>query len=225
MKRRKPYRSRDQQPVEDTSSDEPALDALPLSPEPDGTQAGAETDPDPSTETLPRLDDHDDRTVPRSRMRFLNRSKTPKGQTMSLARQTGSTLAIATAVALLGTTATGLAATTTASSPSAGPSAKAWCALVIQINTQYGAMKNKRYLPGNKVPLKSQKALISTAIAQRTQILAVTPTVIKKAMTDLLTYYARLKARGYSNPALTAPLTIAEAGKLLDYQHKYCGIT
>ena len=143
---------------------------------------------------------------------------------MSLARQTGSTLAIATAVVLLGTTTTGLAATRT-SALSAAQNPKAWCALVIQINTQYGAMKYKRYLPGNKVSLKSQKALISATIAQRTQILAVTPTVIKKAMTDLLTYYARLKARGYSNPALTAPLTIAEAGKLLDYQHKYCGIT
>ena len=224
MKRRRPYRSPERQPVEDRGPDESVLDAPPVPSEPESTPTGSEADPDPSTETVPRFDDSDDQAVPRSRMRFLNRSKTPKGQTMSLARQTGSTLAIATAVVLLGTTTTGLAATRT-SALSAAQNPKAWCALVIQINTQYGAMKNKRYLPGNKVPLKSQKALISATISQRTQILAVTPTVIKKAMTDLLTYYARLKARGYSNPALTAPLTIAEAGKLLDYQHKYCGIT
>jgi hypothetical protein len=101
----------------------------------------------------------------------------------------------------------------------------AWCAIVIQINTKYGAMKNKHYLPGNKVPLKAQEAIISAALAQRTQILAVTPAVIKKAMSDELTYYAHLKARGYSNPASLAPFTTAEAGQLLTFQRTKCGIT
>ena len=119
----------------------------------------------------------------------------------------------------------GLAATSADSSLSSGPSAKAWCALVIQINTRYGAMKNKHYLPGNQVSVKSQKAIISAAVAQRARILAVTPIVIKKAVTDELTYYARLKARGYSNPASLAPFTIAEAGQLLTFQHTKCGIT
>ena len=119
----------------------------------------------------------------------------------------------------------GLAATSADSSLSAGPSTKAWCALVIQINTRYGAMKNKRYLPAGQVPLKSQKAIVAAAVAQRARILAVTPIVIKKAMTDELTYYARLKARGYSNPASLAPFTIAEAGQLLTFQHTKCGIT
>jgi hypothetical protein len=117
------------------------------------------------------------------------------------------------------------AATGADASLSASPSAKAWCAIVIKINTHYGAMKNKHYLPPNQVPVKSQKAIVSAGVAQRAQILAVTPPEIKKAMTDELTYYARLKARGYTNPASLTPFTIAEAGQLLNFQHIKCSIT
>lgn len=246
-KLRKPSRSQQRQPVEDRNPDGPFADAPSVPAEP---SAGAEASPDPSTQMPPRFDNRDDQAVPRSRMRFLRRTtvernarpeqhcrpeathepaatppQIPKGHTMSPARQACTTLVIATAVALFATTATGLVTPSAASTLTAGPSAKAWCMLAIKINTQYGTMKNKHYLPGNKVPLKSQEALISAAIAQRTQILAVTPTVIKKAMTDELTYYAHLKARGYTNPGLLTPFTIAEAGQLLTYQHKYCGIT
>jgi hypothetical protein len=108
---------------------------------------------------------------------------------------------------------------------STGSDTPAWCAMVIQINTKYGAMKNKHYLPGAKVPLKSQEAIISAAVAQSAQILKITPAAIKKAMSDELTYYAHLKARNYASPASLAPFTIAEAGQLLDFQHAKCGIT
>jgi hypothetical protein len=49
--------------------------------------------------------------------------------------------------------------------------------------------------------------------------------VIKKAMSDELTYYAHLKARNYAASASIAPLTITEAGQLLNFQHAKCGIT
>src|SRR6266516_1187320 len=76
------------------------------------------------------------------------------------------------------------AATTRASASSAGASTvSAWCALVIQINTKYGTMKNKRYLPADKVPLSAWKNLIDAALAGRRHLLAVTPASIKKAQT------------------------------------------
>ena len=106
---------------------------------------------------------------------------------------------------------------------STGSDTPAWCAMVI--NTKYGAMKNKHHLPGTKVPLKSQKAIVSAAVAQSAQILKITPAAIKKAMSDELTCYAHLKARNYASPASLAPFTIAEAGQLLDFQHAKCGIT
>jgi hypothetical protein len=98
----------------------------------------------------------------------------------------------------------------------------AWCALVIQINTKFGAMKNKHYLsPTAKV----SKAIIPYAVAHRAQILAVTPTVIKKAQSDELTYYAHLVASNYAPTTPFAPLTPAELTQLLNFQHAKCGIT
>jgi hypothetical protein len=108
---------------------------------------------------------------------------------------------------------------------SSGPNTAAWCALVIQLNTKYGVMKNKHYLPINTVPPKAQKAVISAGLAHRTQILALTPTVIKKATSDELTYFAHLRASGYSLQVSPAPFTVAEARQLLIFQHAKCGIT
>jgi len=225
MKRRKPPKSQQRQAVEDAGPTEPALDSPPVS-DPPETSTGSETDA-----TLPPRPRPDDQAIPRSRMRFVSHSSagcyaipTLKGHTMSLVRQAGSTLAIATAVALLGATTPGLAATrTSALSEKASPTA--WCKIVIQINTKYGAIRNKRFVSPKLIPLASQRALISASVAHRDQILAVTPTVIKKAMADELTYYASLKARGYRNPALLGPFTIAEAGQLLTYSITKCGLT
>ncbi len=118
------------------------------------------------------------------------------------------------------------AATTTArSSPASSANAAQWCALVIQINTKYGTMKNKRYLPTGKVPLSAWKAVIDAGLAARSRILAVTPKSIKKAMTDELTYFARIKANHYSLKTPLAPFTIAEVKQLGNFQRTKCGIT
>ena len=111
----------------------------------------------------------------------------------------------------------GVAATGTRSDTSA------WCAMVIQINTKYGAMKNKHYL--FPIPPKASKTIISYAVAHRTQLLAVTPSVIKKAMGDELTYYAHVVASHYAPTTPLAPFTPAEATQLLNFQHAKCGIT
>ena len=99
----------------------------------------------------------------------------------------------------------------------------AWCALVIQINTKYGAMKNKHYL--NPIPAKASKTIIAYAVAHRAQILAVTPASIKKAQSDELTYYAHAVANNYAPTTPLTPLTPAELTQLLNFQHAKCGIT
>jgi hypothetical protein len=119
-----------------------------------------------------------------------------------------------------------VAAMTRARSSPAGPAnAAQWCALVIQINTKYGLMKNKRYLPANKVPLSAVKGAFDAALKMRSKLLSVTPSSIKKAMTDELTWYTHVKANHYSLKTPLAPLTIAEIRQLGTYQRTKCGIT
>jgi hypothetical protein len=117
-------------------------------------------------------------------------------------------------------------ATTRAPSSSAGAATtRAWCALVIQINTKYGTMKNKRYLPVSKVPLSAWRGVIDAALAGRNHILSVTPASIKKAMTHELVYFAHVKANRYSLATAPAPYTAADARQLGEFQRTKCGIT
>ena len=95
---------------------------------------------------------------------------------------------------------------------------------MIKINTKYGTMKNKRYLPAGKVPLSAWKGVVDAAVAGRSHILAVTPSSIKKAMTHELDYYARVKANHYSFGTPLAPFTVAEVTQLGNFQRTKCGI-
>lgn len=138
-------------------------------------------------------------------------------------RQVGVALAAVLTALLLASPA---AATTRArSSPTGAASAGAWCALVIQLNTKYGTMKNKRYLPADKVPLSAWKAVIDAGLAGRSHLLAVTPGSIKKAMTDELAYFARVKANHYAQATPLGQFTVAEVTQLVNFQRKMCGIT
>jgi hypothetical protein len=118
-------------------------------------------------------------------------------------------------------------ATTSAGSPTAGSSdAKEWCALVIKINTKYGTMKNKRYLPEGQVSARAWKRVIDAAVAERSHILAVSPKSIKKAMTHELDWFARVKANNYNR--ISTPLgsfTLADIKQLTNFQRTQCGIT
>ena len=131
-----------------------------------------------------------------------------------------------TALALLGTTAAaapGASGTVTSSSSTA--STAAWCAAVIRINTRFGTMKNKRYLPQSEVSDKARIAVVEYALAHRGQLLALTPSQIKKAQRDELAFYARWKANHYARTTGLAPMTIAEYKQLAEFQRTKCGIT
>jgi hypothetical protein len=118
-------------------------------------------------------------------------------------------------------------ATNSAGSSTAGSSnAKEWCALVIKINTKYGTMKNKRYLPEGQVPLRAWKGVIDAAVTQRGRILAVTPKSIKTAMTHELDWFARVRKNNYNR--ISTPLgsfTLADIKQLTNFQRTQCGIT
>jgi hypothetical protein len=98
------------------------------------------------------------------------------------------------------------------------------CALVIQINTKYGAMKNKRFLPTSKVTPSGWKAIVDAAVTERSHLLAVAPSDIKKALTHELAWFARIKANHYSKSTPLAPWTVTEVGQITNFERTKCGI-
>ena len=131
--------------------------------------------------------------------------------------------AIAAVLALVA--ALGGTATAASSSSTRAADTKAWCNAVISVNTKYGTMKNKRYLPVDKVPLSAWKGVIDSAVAGRSRWLAITPASIKTAVTHELAWFAHVKANHYNlGGTPTAPYTAADAKKITGFQAKYCGI-
>jgi len=107
-----------------------------------------------------------------------------------------------------------------ASGPPAGP----WCATVIRVNTQFGTMKNKRYLPMGQLSKKSLVAVIEYALKHRTQLLTITPNEIRTAQIHELAFYAKLKASHYASTTPLGPFTLADNEKLIAFQKVKCGI-
>jgi hypothetical protein len=141
------------------------------------------------------------------------------------------THATATAIALLaviGATATATATSAATRRDSATESTRntaQWCAAVIRINTKYGAMKHKRYIRQDQVPMRSRIAIFEAALREQAKLLAITPPTIKKAMRDELAFFAHLKANHYADTTPLTPLTIAEVNQLSAFQRTKCGIT
>jgi hypothetical protein len=109
-------------------------------------------------------------------------------------------------------------------SSSEGSDTGSWCAAVIRMNTQFGTMKNKRYLPPVQVSTKALRAVITYAAAHRMELLAATPAEIKTAQTHELVYFTHLVVTKFSPRTPLLPYTHTDAVTLLDYQHAHCGI-
>jgi hypothetical protein len=137
-------------------------------------------------------------------------------------RQLGAALAAFVAAVLVASPAAAM--TRAASSPAGAANAAQWCALVIQINTKYGTMKNKRFLPFGKVPLSTWKALVNAAVAGTGQLVAAAPSEIKKAMIHEMAWFARIKANHYSKATPLGSWTVAEVGKITNFERTKCGI-
>jgi len=86
-------------------------------------------------------------------------------------------------------------------------------------------MKNKTYIPQSELPDRVRIAVIEAALKGRSQLLAITPTEIKRAQRDELEYFAHLKANHYAwRTTPRAPLTVAELRQLANFQRTKCGI-
>jgi hypothetical protein len=108
--------------------------------------------------------------------------------------------------------------------PAAAGSARDWCNAVIQVNTKYGTMKNKRFVPISKVPLSAWKKVVDAAVAGRNHYLALAPSSIKTAVKHQLSWFANVKANHYSSKTPLAPMTIADVKKITEFERTKCGI-
>ena len=107
---------------------------------------------------------------------------------------------------------------------SSGPPAGPWCASVIRINTQFGTMKNKRYLPIGQLSKKAIVAVMEYALKNRAKLLAITPNEIRTAQFHELAFYTKLKANHYASTTPLGPFTLADNEKLIAFQKVKCGI-
>jgi hypothetical protein len=132
----------------------------------------------------------------------------------------GATLAALVTALLVGSPA---AAMTRAQSAPANT--KEWCAYVIKVNTKYGTMKNKRFLPTGQIPPSVWKKVIDAGVAGRSTFLAVTPSSIKTAVTHEMDWFAHVKANHYSSATPLGAWTLAEIKAITDFERTKCGIT
>ena len=125
---------------------------------------------------------------------------------------------------LIAVAATATVVATAAPAATSGGSAKAWCAGVIQVNTRFGAMKNKTFLQSQWVKVSVRKAIIDWSLKNKSRILAATPTKLKSAQTHELVWFAHMKAANYAYLKTFAPMTAAEAMLISNFERTTCGI-
>lgn len=112
-----------------------------------------------------------------------------------------------------------------AATGSRGADTQTWCAWMIRVNTKYGLMKNKRYVPENKMTVAAWKGVIDTTLAQQKQYIAIAPASLRTTLTHEVAYYARVKKKGYMlTNAQLGSFTRAELKELTDFQRTKCGI-
>jgi hypothetical protein len=113
-----------------------------------------------------------------------------------------------------------------AASQNRSADSQAWCAWMIRVNTKYGLMKNKHYIPESKWTVAAWKGVIDTTLAQQKQYIAIAPASLKAILAHEVAYYARAKAKGYMlTKAKLGSFTRAELNELSDFQRTKCGIS
>jgi len=84
---------------------------------------------------------------------------------------------------------------------------KSWCAAVIATNTKYGTMKNKTFIPIDKLTPTAWKNVVDAAVAGRNRFIALAPASIKTAVRHEMAYFVHLKANHYAQSTPLAPWT------------------
>jgi hypothetical protein len=138
-------------------------------------------------------------------------------------RQKGAAIAALLTAALLTSPA---AATWRASRSSVGAGDVAkLCALMIRINTAHGMIKNKHFVPYMTLPPSQWKGLVDDSVAARSRLIALAPAEIKKAVTDEVGWFARVKANHYSKTTPFGSWTGPEINLINSYESTKCGIS
>jgi hypothetical protein len=129
----------------------------------------------------------------------------------------------AAALALLAA-ASGCGGSDGSSSSTSADDAQSWCALVIDINTKHGRMVDRRYLPEDQVAPGTWKGLVDAVVADRDELLAVTPSSIEEAQANGLDWFVRARDNAYSRSTPLGSFTLADRDQLVDFQKAECGI-
>lgn len=114
---------------------------------------------------------------------------------------------------------------------SAGPAGagtadtKGWCNAVIQTNTKYGTMKNKRFLLPGQFPASAWKNVVDAAVANRDRFIALAPAEIKTAVKHQMAWFVKVKKNRYAFNTPIAPMTLAEVNKITNFEKTKCGIS
>jgi hypothetical protein len=102
---------------------------------------------------------------------------------------------------------------------------QSWCHAVISVNTKYGTMKNKRFLPATSVPAGAWKKVIDATLAGQSRFIAATPASILTAVKHEVAWFAKVRANNYQLTTSPAPLTAAEIKKIAAFEKSQCGIS
>lgn len=101
---------------------------------------------------------------------------------------------------------------------------KGWCNAVIQVNTKYGTMKNKRFLLPGQFPASAWKRVVDATLADRDRFIALAPDEIKTAVKHQMAWLAKVKKNNYAFNTPLAPMTLAEVNKITNFEKTKCGI-
>ena len=138
-------------------------------------------------------------------------------------RHTRLSMLVVTLIALLVGSPAGAAPSARSTSAGAADT-KSWCAAVIATNTKLGTMKNKTFIPTDKVTPTQWKNVVDAAVAGRSRFIALAPASIKTAVTHEMAYFVHLKANHYAQSTPLAPMTVAEVTKITNFEKTQCGI-
>lgn len=109
--------------------------------------------------------------------------------------------------------------------PVSAGNGKRWCAAVIQVNTKYGTMRNKRYFLPSQVSPSAWKHVVDATLAGRRRYISLAPNSIKTAVKHQVAWYVKVRAHHYSRSTPYSPLTFADIKNLTNFQVTECGIT
>ena len=103
---------------------------------------------------------------------------------------------------------------------------ESYCAVVIQVNTQYGTLIDKHFVPATQWTQAQRTGIVTFALAHRDEFLAATPPELRPDIELELQWYQSIADHGYSWTDAPYPAGLPEAAKrIVAFQQKYCGIS